>query len=210
VGLSASLCASTISAGFHAAAARQQPTSRSWKGGVFETRVRTDALGEAPYSPQNFEIGALSAPHWGQRRGSPIPHSEQNLLSAGFSEPQFEQRLRFPINTCELFFCITQRPTMMPGSRSQYVLLPYTASKWFGDSRLEGLFHAASTRSVHGSCNPGFPLIERYFFLIHEKRRDWLAEMITRKLLGGLPKAMGNRRRSRRKIEENGATYIRS
>jgi hypothetical protein len=46
-----------------------------------------------PHSPQNFAEAPFSALHWRQARGRPTPHSEQNFLPTGFSEPQLEQRI---------------------------------------------------------------------------------------------------------------------
>jgi hypothetical protein len=65
---------------------------------------RVGALFEAPHSPQNLAADALSAPHCGQSRGGPIPHSEQNFLPPGFSNPQLEQRIEFLGNSCSLHF----------------------------------------------------------------------------------------------------------
>src|SRR6266853_2192942 len=49
----------------------------------------------APQSPQNFEAGAFSAPHFGQGIASPLPHWEQNFLPTTFSVWHFEQRIDF-------------------------------------------------------------------------------------------------------------------
>src|SRR5271170_3960527 len=58
---------------------------------ALETEMPIGALRGTPHSPQNFAVGALSAPHCAQRGLSAIPHSEQNFLLSGFSNPQFEQ-----------------------------------------------------------------------------------------------------------------------
>src|SRR5271154_3455172 len=39
----------------------------------------------APQSPQNLEPGAFSAPHFGHRIASPLPHWEQNFLPAALN-----------------------------------------------------------------------------------------------------------------------------
>jgi hypothetical protein len=44
-----------------------------------------------PHLLQNFELGALSAPHFIQRRASAFPQRAQKLFLTGFSDPHFEQ-----------------------------------------------------------------------------------------------------------------------
>jgi hypothetical protein len=77
----------------------------------------TGALSEAPHSPQNFAVGALSAPHRKQPRGSTVPHSEQNFLLAVFSVPHFKQRIASPCRDCgRLVFLspsVRQRPARL-------------------------------------------------------------------------------------------------
>jgi hypothetical protein len=48
---------------------------------------------ELPQSPQNLEVVAFSAPHYGQRSGNAPPHCEQNFLAAGFGVPQCGQSM---------------------------------------------------------------------------------------------------------------------
>ena len=79
---------------------------RGWTGDGWDSKVWTDALSAAPQSPQKVASGALSAPHCGQLRGSGAPHAEQNLLPAGLSEPQLEQRMALPENRADNS-CIT-------------------------------------------------------------------------------------------------------
>jgi hypothetical protein len=45
----------------------------------------------APQSAQNLALDEVSAPHFGQRIGSELPHSAQNRLPGKLSVPQFEQ-----------------------------------------------------------------------------------------------------------------------
>jgi len=47
----------------------------------------------APQSPQSFDPGAFSAPHFEQGIASPLPHWEQNFLPTAFSAAHFEQRI---------------------------------------------------------------------------------------------------------------------
>src|SRR6516165_8119709 len=51
------------------------------------------ATSAEPQSPQKRLLGALSAPHLGQRLASGAPQSPQNFLPAGFSLSQFAQRI---------------------------------------------------------------------------------------------------------------------
>jgi hypothetical protein len=59
------------------------------------------ALSEAPHSPQNLAVGALSAPHCEQPRGSTVPHSEQNFLPVVLSVPHFKHRIALPYRDCD-------------------------------------------------------------------------------------------------------------
>src|SRR5690242_2255385 len=47
----------------------------------------------APHLPQKLDVGEFSAPHSVQGRVSAFPQRAQKLLSAGFSEPHFTQRI---------------------------------------------------------------------------------------------------------------------
>src|SRR5713101_6667937 len=71
-------------------------------GGAERVRDERGAAGSAlpvraaPQSPQNLDAGAFSAPHFGQRIASPLPHWEQNFLPARFSVSHLEQRIELP------------------------------------------------------------------------------------------------------------------
>src|SRR5215813_7470696 len=50
-------------------------------------------VSEPPQSSQNFAEGEFSAPHFGQRLDSGLPHSAQKFLPEVLSVPQLEQRI---------------------------------------------------------------------------------------------------------------------
>jgi hypothetical protein len=77
-------------------------------GGRGFRRSVSGALSEAPHSPENFAVVAVSAPHFGQPQGSTVPHSEQYFLPLGFSNPQLEQRIELSRNWTAAS-CLTQR-----------------------------------------------------------------------------------------------------
>ena len=49
-----------------------------------------------PQSSQNADDGAFSAPHFGQRLGSGLPHAAQNFLLVVLSVPHLVQRIALP------------------------------------------------------------------------------------------------------------------
>ena len=49
-----------------------------------------------PQSSQNADEGAFSAPHFGQRLGSGLPHAAQNFLLVVLSVPHLVQRIALP------------------------------------------------------------------------------------------------------------------
>ena len=51
---------------------------------------------EAPQSSQNADEGAFSAPHFGHRLDSGLPHVAQNFLPVELSFPHLEQRIALP------------------------------------------------------------------------------------------------------------------
>jgi hypothetical protein len=51
-----------------------------------------------PQSSQNADEGAFSAPHFGQRRDSWLPHAAQNFLFVVLSVPHLVQRIGGPGN----------------------------------------------------------------------------------------------------------------
>ena len=67
-----------------------------------EMNWRADAAlpaSAAPQSSQNADEGAFSAPHFGQRRGSGLPHAAQNFLLVVLSVPHLVQRMRPTLRT---------------------------------------------------------------------------------------------------------------
>src|SRR5712691_7146569 len=50
----------------------------------------------APQSSQNADEGAFSAPHFGQRLDSGLPHAAQNFLLVVLSVPHLVQRIALP------------------------------------------------------------------------------------------------------------------
>jgi hypothetical protein len=49
-----------------------------------------------PQSSQNADDGAFSAPHFGQRLDSGLPHAAQNFLLVVLSVPHLVQRIALP------------------------------------------------------------------------------------------------------------------
>jgi hypothetical protein len=72
------------------------PTGAAWPlclvGGV-EAGVVVRPLSDVPHSPQDFARVRFSAPQRGQQFVRGLPHSMQNLLPSGWSDPQLEQRI---------------------------------------------------------------------------------------------------------------------
>src|SRR5258708_1631637 len=60
----------------------------------------------APQSSQNPDEGAFSAPHFGQRRDSGLPHAAQNFLRVVLSVPHLVQRMRLILRDSDCPFCI--------------------------------------------------------------------------------------------------------
>src|SRR5712671_5948730 len=56
----------------------------------------TPPASEVPQSSQNVDDGAFSAPHFGQRLDSGLPHAAQNFLFVVLSIPHLVQRIAFP------------------------------------------------------------------------------------------------------------------
>ena len=59
-----------------------------------------------PQSSQNADEGAFSAPHFGQRLDSGLPHAAQNFLPLVLSVPQLVQRIPLPGNRVNTPSCI--------------------------------------------------------------------------------------------------------
>src|SRR5216684_1119763 len=57
----------------------------------------------APQSSQNADEGAFSAPHFGQRLDSGLPHAAQNFLFVVLSVPHLVQRMRLTLSQSALW-----------------------------------------------------------------------------------------------------------
>jgi hypothetical protein len=63
-----------------------------------------------PQSSQNADEGAFSAPHFGQRLGSGLPHAAQNFLLVVLSVPHLVQRIALPGNPSDWPFLYHPAP----------------------------------------------------------------------------------------------------
>src|SRR5258708_3270026 len=70
-------------------------------GDELAAAVAASPASAAPQSSQNPDEGAFSAPHFGQRRDSALPHAAQNFRGVVLSVPHLVQRIGLPQPTSD-------------------------------------------------------------------------------------------------------------
>jgi hypothetical protein len=81
-------------------------------------------MSAVPQSSQNADEGAFSAPHFGQRRDSGLPHAAQNFLLVVLSVPHLVQRMRLILSDSDgpslVSSSAVQRPADTDDDRDTY------------------------------------------------------------------------------------------